>query len=72
MTALLKELTLRFSVCYTPEEFGGVIAAFSSGAVDPTPMAGPVLGLNRIAQAFDLVRGARVRGRVLVTPAAAE
>ena len=72
VTALLKELTIRFSVCYTPDEFREVIAAFSSGAVDPTPMVGPVLGLNRIAEAFDLVRDARVRGRVLVAPGAAE
>jgi (R,R)-butanediol dehydrogenase / meso-butanediol dehydrogenase / diacetyl reductase len=68
VTALLKELTIRFSVCYTPDEFREVIAAFGSGAVDPAPMAGPALGLDRIAEAFDLVRGARVGGRVLVTP----
>jgi (R,R)-butanediol dehydrogenase/meso-butanediol dehydrogenase/diacetyl reductase len=68
VTALLKELSIRFSVCYTPDEFREVIAAFVSGTVDPAPMMGPVLGLNRIAEAFDLVRGARVRGRILVRP----
>ena len=68
MTALLKELSIRFSVCYTPDEFRDVIIAFSSGVVDPAPMVGPVLGLNRIAEAFDLVRGTRVHGRVLVRP----
>jgi len=68
VTALLKELSIRFSVCYTPDEFREVIAAFGSGAVDPAPIVGPVLGLSRIAEAFDLVRGAGVRGRVLVGP----
>jgi (R,R)-butanediol dehydrogenase / meso-butanediol dehydrogenase / diacetyl reductase len=68
VTALLKELSIRFSVCYTPDEFREVIAAFGSGAVDPEPMVGPVLGLSRIAEAFDLVRGARVHGRVLIRP----
>jgi (R,R)-butanediol dehydrogenase / meso-butanediol dehydrogenase / diacetyl reductase len=68
VTALLNELSIRFSVCYTPDEFREVIAAFGSCAVDPVPMVGPVLGLNRIAEAFDLVRGARVHGRVLVRP----
>jgi (R,R)-butanediol dehydrogenase/meso-butanediol dehydrogenase/diacetyl reductase len=72
VTALLKELTIRFSVCCTPDEFREVIAAFGSGAVDPAPMVGPALGLNRIAEAFDLVRGARVHGRVLVTPGSFE
>jgi (R,R)-butanediol dehydrogenase / meso-butanediol dehydrogenase / diacetyl reductase len=68
VTALLKELSIRFSVCYTPDEFRKVIAAFGSGAVDPAPMVGSVLGLNRIAEAFDLVREARVHGRVLIRP----
>ena len=68
VTALLKELSIRFSVCYTPAEFREVIAAFGSGTVDPAPMLGPMLGLNRIAEAFDLTRGARVHGRVLVRP----
>ena len=65
---LLKELSIRFSVCYTPDEFREVIAAFGSGTVDPTPVVGPTLGLSRIAEAFDLTRGARVHGRVLVRP----
>jgi (R,R)-butanediol dehydrogenase / meso-butanediol dehydrogenase / diacetyl reductase len=68
VTALLKELNIRFSVCYTPDEFREVIAGFSSGVVDAAPMVGPALGLNRIAEAFDLVREARVHGRVLVRP----
>jgi threonine dehydrogenase-like Zn-dependent dehydrogenase len=68
VTALLKELSIRFSVCYTPDEFYKVIAGFGSGVVDPAPMVGPVLGLNRIAEAFDLVRSTRVHGRVLVRP----
>jgi (R,R)-butanediol dehydrogenase / meso-butanediol dehydrogenase / diacetyl reductase len=68
ITALLKELTIRYSVCYTPDEFREVITAFSTGAVDPTAMMGPALGLDRIAEAFELVRDAAVDGRVLVLP----
>jgi (R,R)-butanediol dehydrogenase / meso-butanediol dehydrogenase / diacetyl reductase len=68
VTALLKELTIRYSVCYRPDEFREVIAAFASGAVDPTPMVGPALGLSHVADAFDLVRNARVPGRVLIAP----
>jgi (R,R)-butanediol dehydrogenase / meso-butanediol dehydrogenase / diacetyl reductase len=66
VTALLKELTIRFSVCYRPDEFRDVIAAFSSGDIDPAPMMGPQLGLDRIADAFDLVRNGAVQGRVFV------
>jgi (R,R)-butanediol dehydrogenase / meso-butanediol dehydrogenase / diacetyl reductase len=68
VTALLKELTIRYSVCYRPDEFLEVIDAFASGAVDPGAMIGPTLQLNRIAEAFDLVRNAAVEGRVLVNP----
>ena len=68
VTALLKELTIRYSVCYRPEEFREVIDAFASGAVDPSALIGPTLQLNRIAEAFDLVREAAVDGRVLVSP----
>ena len=66
ITALLKELTIRFSVCYGPDEFREVISAFGSVAVDPAPMMGPRLELDRITKAFDLVRTAGVHGRVFV------
>jgi (R,R)-butanediol dehydrogenase / meso-butanediol dehydrogenase / diacetyl reductase len=68
VTALLKELTIRFSVCYRPDEFREVIAAFSRGDVDPNPMMGPQLELDRIGEAFDLVRNATAHGRVFVGP----
>lgn len=71
ITALLKELTIRFSVAYRPDEFRQTIAAFADGAIDPTPMIGPTLSLNRIGEAFDLVRAASVHGRVLVNPGGA-
>lgn len=66
VNALLKELTIRFSVCYRPDEFRDVIAAFSCGDIDPAPMMGPQLELDRITEAFDLVRNAAVHGRVFV------
>jgi (R,R)-butanediol dehydrogenase / meso-butanediol dehydrogenase / diacetyl reductase len=71
VTALLKELTIRYSVCYRPDEFREVIDAFASGAVDPSAVIGPTLQLDRIGEAFDLVRNAAVEGRVLVSPNAA-
>ncbi len=68
ITALLKELTIRYSVCYRPYEFREVIDAFATGAVDPRPMMGPALDLTRLGEAFDLARNGAVQGRVLVTP----
>ncbi|WP_068279496.1 zinc-dependent alcohol dehydrogenase [Aldersonia kunmingensis] len=68
ITALLKELTIRYSVAYTTDEFREVIAAFGTGKVDPTTTIGPTFGLDRIADAFAAVRGGQVQGRVSVTP----
>jgi len=65
--ALLKELTIRYSVCYRPDEFGEVITAFASGVLDPSPMIGPTLGLTQLHEAFDLVRNGSVHARVLVS-----
>jgi len=68
VTALLKELTIRYSVCYQPNEFREVITAFACGSVNPSTLIGPTLQLDRIAEAFELVRSAEVDGRVLVIP----
>ena len=68
VTALLKELTVRYSLAYSIGEFEEVVAAFSNGHIDPTSVAGPSFGLDRIAEAFDAVRAAREQGRVSVAP----
>lgn len=68
ITALLKELTVRYSVAYTIDEFREVIAAFSAGGIDPAATIGPTFPLDHIADAFDAVRTTQVQGRVLVTP----
>ena len=68
ITALLKELTVRYSVAYSTDEFREVIAALANGDIDPAATAGPTFGLDHVAEAFDAVRGAQVQGRVSVTP----
>ena len=68
ITALLKELTVRYSVAYTIDEFREVITSFGNGDIDPSPTVGPHFGLAEVAKAFDAVREARVQGRVSVRP----
>jgi (R,R)-butanediol dehydrogenase / meso-butanediol dehydrogenase / diacetyl reductase len=68
VTALLKELTVRYSVAYVPDEFREVIAAFSDGDLDPAPMVGPTFGLDQVADALAAVRAAQAQGRVSVRP----
>lgn len=68
ITALLKELTIRYSVAYTTDEFREVVSAFASGELDPAPTMGPSFDLDHVADAFHAVRTAEVQGRVSVTP----
>lgn len=68
VSALLKELTLRFSVCNRPDEFREVIDAFASGLIDPSAVIGPVVGLDQVGDAFHLVETTGCTGRVLVSP----
>jgi (R,R)-butanediol dehydrogenase / meso-butanediol dehydrogenase / diacetyl reductase len=68
ITALLKELTVRYSVAYSIDEFREVVAAFSHGKIDPTSTVGPTFRLDQVAEAFAAVREATVQGRVSVRP----
>lgn len=68
ITALLKELTVRYSVAYTIDDFRDVIAAFSGRDIEPGRTVGSTFGLERISEAFEAVRDTRVQGRVLVSP----
>jgi (R,R)-butanediol dehydrogenase / meso-butanediol dehydrogenase / diacetyl reductase len=68
ISGLLKELTIRFSVCYRPSEFRRVIEAFASGEIDPSFVEGPVLSLDQLGEAFSLVQTGGSQGRVLVAP----
>ena len=70
ITGLLKELSIRFSLAYRPEDFLAVIDAFSTGAIDPAFMVGQTVGLDRVGTAFEMVRTVAARGRVLVSPIA--
>jgi (R,R)-butanediol dehydrogenase / meso-butanediol dehydrogenase / diacetyl reductase len=72
VSALLKELTIRYSVAYRPDEFREVIDAFADGVINPTPMVGPTLDLTQLGEAFDLVRAGAVNGRVLVSAHASD
>jgi (R,R)-butanediol dehydrogenase/meso-butanediol dehydrogenase/diacetyl reductase len=68
ITALLKELTVRYSVAYSIDEFREVVGAFSHGDIDPTPTIGPTFGLDQVAEAFAAVRDTQAQGRVSVRP----
>jgi (R,R)-butanediol dehydrogenase/meso-butanediol dehydrogenase/diacetyl reductase len=65
---LLNELTYRFSVAYRPSDFAAVIDAFATGTIDAARVVGPTVELERLGDAFEMVRTASAVGRVLVVP----
>ena len=67
VSAVLNELTFRFSVGYVPGEFTAVTDAFATGVIDPTPMLGERFSLDDTAAAFDHA-ATTPDGKVLVCP----
>jgi (R,R)-butanediol dehydrogenase/meso-butanediol dehydrogenase/diacetyl reductase len=68
ISALLKELTVAFSVYYLPEEFQRVIDAFTSGSIDPSPLIAGVVPLEGIDAAFRGVADSTTHSKILVDP----
>jgi (R,R)-butanediol dehydrogenase / meso-butanediol dehydrogenase / diacetyl reductase len=66
--ALLKELTISFSVYYRPEEFQFVIDAFAKGQIDPEPLVTSTISLEQLDAAFTTLAGSTTEGKVLVDP----
>ena len=63
-----KALTITFSVAYTRAEFGETLAAFSSGAIDTTPLVTRTVDLGDLPAEFDrMASGVQVDCKVLVS-----
>lgn len=68
IAALMKELSLRFAVYYTPDEFRTVIDAFASGRIDPALLVGRTADLSLVNDAFDDLSRTAVNGKILLLP----
>jgi (R,R)-butanediol dehydrogenase/meso-butanediol dehydrogenase/diacetyl reductase len=66
--ALLKELTISFSVYYRPEEFEFVINAFETGQIDPDPLVTRIVALEQLDSAFASLAGTATESKILVDP----
>lgn len=68
--ALLKELTIRFSVYYRPTEFSEVLEAFADGRIDPSPLRTRTAALDDLAGLFAQLGSSPEDIKVIVDPAA--
>jgi (R,R)-butanediol dehydrogenase / meso-butanediol dehydrogenase / diacetyl reductase len=67
--ALRKELSIRFVLGYTRDEFALVLDMLGSGRIDPTPLITGVIGLDELPAMFEALRKPEDHAKVLIDPA---
>jgi 2-desacetyl-2-hydroxyethyl bacteriochlorophyllide A dehydrogenase len=68
VAALLKEVSIRFAVYYSPAEFHTVIDAFAGRSIDPGPLVGREVALTALNDAFAALAASSTNGKILVVP----
>lgn len=66
--ALARELTIRFSNCYTHEDFDAVIEALGRGDIDPSAMHTRTVTLDELPDAFEGLIGEKSGCKTLIDP----
>ena len=69
---LLKELTISFSVYYSPDEFRTVIDAFRSGRIEPLSLVSRSVGLDAVNELFESLDHGTQELKIIVDPAAGD
>jgi threonine dehydrogenase-like Zn-dependent dehydrogenase len=67
LVGISKQLTLRFVLGYTPEEFAETLQALGAGVIDPTPMITRRIGLDELTATFRALADP-AEGKVIVVP----
>ena len=68
LVPLLKELTIRYSVYYLPDEFRTVLAAFADGSLDPSPIVTRTIGFDDLDATFESLATSPEDLKVLLDP----
>ena len=67
--AINKEIELRFVFAYQPHEFHEALQLIAHGTVDPTPLITGTVGLDGVADAFELLGDPEKHAKILIDPA---
>ncbi len=67
--AIRKELSLRFVLGYTRDEFALVLDLLAAGRIDPAPLITGVIGLDAVPAMFEALRLPGDHAKVLIDPA---
>ncbi len=63
-----KELTVRFALGYTPEEFSATLDSIAAGQIDVAKLITAEVGLNDVSKAFEMLAQPDKHVKVIVTP----
>ena len=66
LQALLKELTVRFALAYSKDEFAETLDALRAGRIDVTGLVTDVVGLPELPGAFEALLCPNAQGKVLI------
>jgi len=66
--ALMKEISVRFTVFYNRSDFGHTIDMLRTGRIDPRPMITHEIGLGELPEAFEALRTPTTQCKVIVRP----
>ncbi len=69
--AINKEIDLRFVFAYQPHEFHETLQLMANGKVDPTPLITGTVGLDGVADAFEVLGDPERHAKILIDPASA-
>jgi threonine dehydrogenase-like Zn-dependent dehydrogenase len=68
MVGIYKEINLQFVLGYTPEEFTAAFRALEEGRIDAAPLITGKVGLDEVADYFELLKNPDEHAKVLVEP----
>jgi (R,R)-butanediol dehydrogenase/meso-butanediol dehydrogenase/diacetyl reductase len=66
--AIRKELTVRFALGYTREEFALVLDLLAARRIDANELVSDVIGLDALPEVFESLRRPNPRAKVLIDP----
>lgn len=66
--AIRKELSIRFVLGYTADEFAMVLDLLASGRIDPSPLITGIIGLDQVPDTFEALRKPGDHAKVLIDP----
>lgn len=66
---IMKELTIKFALGYSPDEFAGSLRAIAEGEIDVEPMITGSVDIDGVPQAFEDLANPEAHAKILVEPA---